>query len=420
MNVERRSALLRAIQYHDVRLLRSLDRSLFREEEIILQDESNGAQLPLLAMAIQEACTTRFRRKHVNPEMDTFLNILVGHCHLDVNRPFEIHGRPAHPSVILSELYKPHKCLPWHGSVMQPMDRNCLICTDPLSWAFYLFLQDKTDFGSNSVNCIVTLLHLGANVHSPFFLQISHGSMDPKGDSEWNARSGHSFLHLGLESGNYVLLEHLFRAKAHFNWAQDRGSLAKCLVSVFDDTRITEPDLDMSYIFENLELKFRDDYFDPQDLQVLRSADPRNGNSAFHYLALYEDFQGNSSYIDFLSEILVNPSAPNHKGLTPLELLESTGTIETMQKKQFREELRRAIEKWSHRAMTSMVTWEGLEQRKVPLEIQRQIVSRIPSTVLFPESLSKALSINARIQAARASRRAEELASRQNHVNMEQ
>jgi len=98
MNTEIRSALLHTVKYLDVEALLRFPPSLFQGEEIVFTDESNGARLPLLAMGIQEVCTLRLRSSLDLDNWDDFLKVLVTHCNLDVNKPFQIHIGTHQPS----------------------------------------------------------------------------------------------------------------------------------------------------------------------------------------------------------------------------------------------------------------------------------------------------------------------------------
>ena len=398
MNAE---ALLRAVQYYDTPALLRFDPSLFRGKEIILTDEGNGARLPLLAMGIQEACTTRFGRRHIPDDGEKFLEILVKHCHLDVNKPFEIHRRPSLPSVISNEAYNTHKYPKRHVAVMQATDVSCLIWTNPLSWAFYLFLEKNKRFVINYRDSIVSLLRLGAHVNSPFFFQITRGRMNPAEDMEWNARNGQSFLHLALESGDCNLVSSLLDARAKFNLAHDRGSLAKCIANV--KIRDRDPEIVMLVIFKQLVKYFQNGHFDAADLQVLRSSDPTNGNTALHYLALYEEFQDCRAYIDFLLDILASPFARNHEGLTPLDVSENTSKGETPKKQAFREVLGDAMRRWGDLVMRTMAIHEALEARGIPEETQEDIYGRVSGALRIAGSMSRAVLIKGGIMAARNS-----------------
>ena len=393
MNEELRSALLRAVQYRDVEALLRFPPGLFQGEEILLTDESNGAQLPLLAMAMQEVCTIREGRQD---NWDDFLNAIVRHCNLDMNKPFEIFGRPTHPSVI--KYYDRARYPEQHVYVMQPMDVSCRIHTNPLSWAFYLYIKAGKGWNMTYLNSIISLIYLGANVNTPFLFQITNGRLDPKGDRELNDMNGHSFLHFALERGNEILVKRFLGAKAKFNSAHDRGSLAKSLASAKAGFM---GNIDTYYIFDKLLKNYKNGYLDAADLQVLRSADPTNGNTAFHYLALYEKFQEYGFYIDFLLDIFASPFARNYDGLTPLEVLDSTETRETRVKQYFREKLVDAMQRWDDLVMRTMLTHEALQARGLALETQEEIARSVSGTFPIDERMSRAASIKGRILAAR-------------------
>jgi len=400
MNAEDRALLLRAVQYHDVQAFSRFDSSFF-EEDILLTDESSGAQLPLLAMGIREACTRRAGRMEIPYEWDDFLTFLVTHCHLDVNKPFEIRGRP---SDISSKFPYTHKFQQEHSSVTHPIiDPSCLIHTNAFSWAFYTSLQKRKYIRGDYLSCIITLIYLGANVNDPFLLQISHGHMDPEGDLKWNALNGHSFLHLALESGSDSLLDHLLEKKAKFNLAHDRGSLAKAIANVKDiPPEWFDLNYDIYYIFRHLKTYFESGHLDAADRQVLRSADPTNGNTPFHYLALLEDLRRSQFYVDFLLEIFVNPWARNHAGLTALQVLESTiMTSETPNKQALRKHIQDAMERWYDLVMRTMVTHEALQARRMPLEVQEELARSVSGTFPMDGRMSQAASMKARIMASR-------------------
>ena len=393
MNTEIRSALLHTVKYLDVEALLRFPPSLFQGEEIVFTYESNGARLPLLAMGIQEVCTLRLGRSLLLDNWDDFLKVLVTHCNLDVNKPFQIHRDP---SAISKHLFDTHRYPDTPLHMMQTMERGYVIHTNPLSWMFYLYIEKKKRLVTNYSNCIKSLIHLGANLNSPFFFQTTDGCMNPVvGDGGRQARNGHSFLHFTLESGDYNLLRYLLHAKAKFNLAHDRGSLAKSLATVENGRA---GDIEMYCIFRELEKNFKNGNLDAAELQVLRSADPTNGNTPFHYLALYEKFQDERLYIDFLLDILASPFAKNHAGFTPLQVLESTGTVETVQKAAFRKGLVDAMQRWGNLVMRTMVTQESLEARGLPKETQENIYHMVSGA---PGSMSTAASVKEKILASR-------------------